>query len=81
MKKIIVLVSTVFISLFLFAGVSFAETHSAEEKIQPDKSINIHRIVRINYRGTVGALIPETLTVQPGSTIVWVNESNAPIEI
>ncbi len=81
MKKTFVLVNIVFISLFLCVGGVFAEAPSSEEKIQPDKSINIHRIVRINYRGTVGTLIPNTVTVKPGSTIIWVNESRNPVEI
>ncbi len=81
MKKTIILAGYFIISLFLFAGISFAEAPPVEERIQPDKAIDVHRMVRINYRGAVGALIPETVTIQPGSTIVWINESKGPIEI
>lgn len=49
-----------------------------EKKIQPEKSINIHKIIRVHYSG---AIIPKTLKVNPGSTVVWINESKRPVEI
>ena len=81
MKKTIIFTACLVISLFLHPGVSRAQAPSTDEKIQPDKAINIHRIVRINYSRAVGALIPEKVTAQPGSTIIWINESKGPVEI
>jgi len=49
-----------------------------EEKIQTDKSTHSHKTIRIQYSG---AVIPKTLTVQPGTTVIWINESKRPVEI
>ncbi|MCX8044921.1 MAG: hypothetical protein N3B18_12450 [Desulfobacterota bacterium] len=55
-----------------------AETGESGQKIQPDKDIKVHQIIRIHYSG---AVIPEILTVKPGSTVVWINDAKSAVEI
>ena len=59
-----------------FSVTAFAQEQ--EKAVQPEKAINLHKMIRIHYSG---AVIPETLTVQPGSTVIWINESKRPVEI
>ncbi len=63
-------------SILAIALTAYAE--SQREKIKPEQSINVHKIIRIHYSG---AVIPQKLTVRPGSTVVWINESKRPVEI
>jgi len=54
------------------------QSGAVEQKIQPDKDLKTHQIIRIHYSG---AVIPEVLTVKPGATIVWINDSKSAVEI
>ncbi len=55
-----------------------AKEEPAAKKIQPEKATKMHKIIRIHY---TGAVTPETVTIKPGTTVVWINESKRPIEI
>jgi plastocyanin len=59
-------------------GAMVSAAVAEEPKIQPDKALPLHAIIRIDANGAVN---PSTLTAQPGTTVVWINESNRPIEI
>jgi plastocyanin len=77
MKKI----SLLFLSYFLllaYVDMVAAQPDKIKDKIMPEKNINIHQIIRIHYSG---AVLPESLTVKQGSTVVWINESKSPVEI
>lgn len=77
MKKM----SIAFLGCFILAaytGVVAAQSEKMKEKIEPDRNININKIIRIHYSG---AVIPESITVKPGSTVVWINEAKSPVEI
>ncbi len=60
------------------SAMAAAQQEKIKEKIAPEKNININKIIRIHYSG---AVIPEIVTVKPGSTVVWINESKSPVEI
>lgn len=77
MKKISIVLLGCFM-LAAYTGVAAAQSEKMKEKIAPDKNININKIIRIHYSG---AVIPESITVKPGSTVVWINESKSPVEI
>ncbi len=49
-----------------------------EDKIQPDKSIKAHKIIRII---DIGSVQPGVATVQPGTTVIWINNSKRTIEL
>lgn len=55
-----------------------AAAGETDQKIQPDKDIKVHQIIRIHYSG---AVIPEVLTIKPGSTVVWINDAKSSVEI
>jgi plastocyanin len=57
---------------------TFGQSGAVEQKIQPDKDTGTHQIIRIHYSG---AVIPEVLTVKPGATVVWINDSKGAFEI
>ncbi|KPJ58843.1 MAG: hypothetical protein AMJ42_02515 [Deltaproteobacteria bacterium DG_8] len=71
-RKGLICLVTILISIFFLTGLTFA----VEEKTEEIKVIN--KIVTISARE--GAR-PETLTSQPGTTVVWVNHSSSPLEI
>jgi len=49
-----------------------------EQKIIPEKHVAGSHVIRIKtHRG----IIPPTLSIKPGSTVIWVNESDSLIEI
>ncbi len=75
-KKYLVLVTC--LAVLASATIAAAQKEKIQEKIVPEKNINIHQIIRIHYSG---AVMPESLTVKPGSTVVWVNESKEPVEL
>ncbi|MBN2106514.1 MAG: hypothetical protein JW832_03750 [Deltaproteobacteria bacterium] len=77
MKKIFVLLCGCFI-LAAYAGAAAAGQENISDKIIPEKNIKVHQIIRIHYSG---AVMPSSITVQPGSTVVWINEAKSPVEI
>jgi plastocyanin len=77
MKKMSIVLLGCFL-LAAYTGVAAAQSEKMKEKIAPDKNININKMIRIHYSG---AVIPESITVKPGSTVVWINESQQPFEI
>lgn len=77
MKKISIVLFACFI-LAAYADIASAQSEKIEDKILPEKNINIHKIIRIHYSG---AVMPDSITVQQGSTVIWINESKSPVEI
>jgi len=72
---------TIFFSLLILAAFTtevVGQTEGIEQKIQPDKDLKTHQIIRIHYSG---AVMPEVLTVKPGATVVWINDSKSPVEL
>jgi hypothetical protein len=78
MKKISLLFLGCFLVLAYAGGAAAQPEKMKEKKIIPEQNINIHQIIRIHYSG---AVLPESLTVKKGSTVVWINESQSPVEI
>jgi len=73
MKKVQTMIISMFI-LVTLAAEGIGQQQSIEQKIQPDKDLKTHHIIRIHYSG---AVMPEVLTVKPGSTVVWINDSKS----
>jgi hypothetical protein len=78
MKKIIIFALCCLVSVLALINNVAAQSKTQENKIQTDKDINLHQIIRIHYSG---AVIPEVLKAKPGSTVVWINESKSAVEI
>ncbi len=55
-----------------------AFSREQEEEIPPDTKITRHVVVRIHY---VGKVMPETVTVAPGTTVIWLNDGKGAMEI
>lgn len=49
-----------------------------DAKIQPEKAIREHRIIRIE---DIGSVIPGEVSVPQGTTVIWINNSKRTIEI
>lgn len=78
MKRIKLISLCCIVSVMALIDIAAAQSTTQEKKIQTDKDINLHQIIRIHYSG---AVIPETLKVKPGSTVVWINDSKSSVEI
>ena len=48
------------------------------DKIQPAKKTEGAQII---YMGALGKINPSTATVKPGTTVIWVNQVDSPVEI
>ena len=48
------------------------------EKIQPEKKIAGTQIIRLHSSGGIN---PSKATVVPGTTAIWINEADSPVEI
>jgi len=48
------------------------------EKIQPEKKIAGSQIIRLHSSGGIN---PGKATVVPGTTVIWINEADSPVEI
>ena len=71
-RKRLIAIITILISVFCMTGFSFA----AEEKAEEIKVIQ--KIVVVETRA---GLSPSTLVSEPGTTVIWVNQSKQPAEI
>jgi plastocyanin len=76
MKKIW-LVTVVCFCVALSVNSAFSQAEKSE-KIQPDKKISGSQIIRLHYSGGIN---PASATVAPGTTVIWINEANSPVEI
>jgi plastocyanin len=55
-----------------------ASVLSADENILPDLNKQQHVIVRLHY---IGGIDRPELTVEPGTTVVWINDSRDNVEL
>jgi plastocyanin len=62
--------------VLLFAGGAWAG--DKEGKIVPEEAIKATRIIRLHYSG---GITPPIAEVKPGTTVIWINNSVAPLEI
>ncbi len=70
-RKSLIVVIAIFIGIFYMRGLNFAE-----EKTEGMKVIN--KIVTIAAHEGIN---PDTLSSNPGTTVIWVNHSRQPVEI
>jgi len=74
MKTIRILVALACISLMLIpCGRSMAEEQAAKEQ-----TLSGHQVIKINYPN---GITPESLKVNRGTTVIWLNEAMAPVSI
>ena len=67
---------TVLLTMLTFFYVSVVS--GEQDKIVEGKKIKEHKIIRLHY---IGGITPSELTVEPGTTVIWVNDSRAVVEI
>ncbi len=65
------------LGLVLSASGAFGEAEKGE-KIQPEKKIAGSQIIRLHYSGGIN---PSMVTIPAGTTVIWINEANSPVEI
>ncbi|MDX1779001.1 MAG: hypothetical protein R3339_08975 [Thermodesulfobacteriota bacterium] len=68
--------SIIVLSLIILAGLGLSGLSSAVDEKQEDLKI-VNKIITVDGEGTR----PVKLTSQPGTTVIWVNNSRFPIEI
>ena len=68
--------SIIVLSLIILAGLNLSGLSSAVDEKQEDLKI-VNKIITVDGEGTR----PVKLTSQPGTTVIWVNNSRFPIEI
>ena len=57
---------------------SSLQAQEKKDQIVPEANIKETKIIRLHY---AGGITPEVLKVKPGTTVVWVNDSRAMLEI
>jgi plastocyanin len=72
--KIVSLLVAVFVVMSSYG----IQAQDKQEKIVPEANIKETKIIRLHY---MGGITPPELTVQPGTTVVWVNDSRAMLEL
>ncbi len=73
-RKISAIVAAIF-ALCVFSTAARAED---EKKIQPELDIKAHQLIRLHY---IGGISPADLTVKAGTTVIWMNDSRAPVQL
>ena len=63
--------------LMLSFGSAFSQAEKSE-KIQPEKKIAGTQIIRLHSSGGIN---PAKAMVVPGTTVIWINEADSPVEI
>jgi plastocyanin len=63
--------------LMLSFGSAFSQAEKSD-KIQPEKKIAGTQIIRLHSSGGIN---PAKATVVPGTTVIWINEADSPVEI
>jgi plastocyanin len=62
--------------VLFFAGSAWSA--DTESKIVPEEAIKETQIIRLHYSG---GITPPIAEVRPGTTVIWINNSVAPIEL
>jgi hypothetical protein len=77
MKKLMTLTAVAAFALFLMSGIAGAEAEKIS-KIEPEQSIKVTLIIHLN---AAGGIYPAEAAIKPGTTVVWVNDSRAQLEL
>ncbi|MEI6127314.1 MAG: hypothetical protein WCQ99_12260 [Pseudomonadota bacterium] len=78
MKTVKILSAVVLAVCFSMVSVYGVRAEGKEDKIVADANIKETKIIRLHY---MGGITPPELTVKQGTTVVWVNDSRAMLEI
>jgi len=77
--KKIWLVLAICLSFGLVASVGTVCSQAEKnDKIKPEKKVEGAQII---YMAPQGKINPSTATVKPGTTVIWVNQADSPVEI
>jgi plastocyanin len=63
--------------LMIVTDNAFSQAEKSD-KIQPEKKIEGAQII---YMGAQGKINPSKAIVKPGTTVIWVNQADSPVEI
>ena len=77
MRVFNILFTTCIMVAFILVGFAGAQ-EAVQEKILPEKNMHYHKVIHLDAAGSISR--PE-VTVQPGTTVVWINHSKVPLEI
>jgi len=66
-----------FCGLMLMTDNAFSQAEKSD-KIQPAKKTEGAQII---YMGALGKINPAQAAVKPGTTVIWVNQADSPVEI
>ena len=65
-------------AVFVFLFINGASGSGDKGKIVPEQDIKDHKIIRL---GRLGSISPPELTVEAGTTVIWVNDARDAVEI
>jgi plastocyanin len=73
-KTVSILLAVVCMSVFAVSTVCAEE----QKKIVKEKAIAAHKVIRLHY---IGGINPSEITIKPGTTVIWMNDSRAAVEL
>ena len=76
MKTLKSYLATIICGLFVFCSIQVALASEKKEEAAPKAPAS--QIIRMHY---IGSVSPSEVTIAPGTTVVWVNNSRATLEI
>jgi plastocyanin len=76
MRKKLKVVCTAALCVCVWAHSGWAQEQ--ERTIVPEEAIKATQIIRLHYSG---GITPPVVEVKPGTTVIWINGSEAPLEI
>jgi len=77
MKKLMILTAVAAFTLFLISGIAGAEAEKIR-MIEPEQAIKEMQVIHLN---AAGGIFPAEAVVKLGTTVVWLNESRAQLEL
>lgn len=78
MKKRFAFSGGVLAAIFLLCLTGSVTAGDKGDKIVPEMNIKASKIIRVHY---VGGISPAELTIEPGTTVIWLNDSRTPVEL
>lgn len=66
------------VALCVFGCGRAVQVQHADEQIVPEMNVKASAIVRAHY---VGGLNPDVLTIEPGTTVIWLNDARESVTI
>jgi plastocyanin len=72
-------IHTIAIGMLMMCALVFSSCVKAvTDNIQPEADISATQLIRLHY---IGGVSPDEITVKAGTTVIWMNDSRAPVQL